>query len=304
MTFLLYAVWTFFVDPFVRVPLSRHYRTAVFFLISFLSSVVLYFFSAPVIWRTAALLFYTGIIWFLVYQVDMYLSHEKSKHVYAEDILAGERVIKPSESSRYAAQTFIARIVQKLSHPLRTWVVCTSAILFLGALISAFLAVWWTLSKELISALLVIAMIGYYYANAWWNKLSYTTTSVDMVLWLFLHGVFVWVLYAYIWDFTGTTFIFLGMIRTIIHQGIAILFAKQVRYSSQTRIYPILYWYVWSTAIASIGVMVLFSYLQLDTAFIWAVNLLYLWIIWTMIYFFSRALVIEKKPSRVMLDEE
>ena len=64
ITFLLYAVGTFFIDPFVHVPLSRHYRTAVFFLVSFLSSIILYFFSAPIIGRTAALILYVWIIWF------------------------------------------------------------------------------------------------------------------------------------------------------------------------------------------------------------------------------------------------
>ncbi len=304
ITFLLYAVWTFFIDPFVHVPLSRHYRTAVFFLISFLSSIILYFFSAPIIGRTAALIFYVWIIRFLVYQMQIYLSHEKNKNIYAEDILAWKRVIQPLENMWFSSQAFIARIIQKLSRPLRIWVVWCSVILFLWSLISAYTALWWWLSKEIIFALLVIALIAYYYANTWWNKLSYPTTSADMIWWLFLHSVFAWVLYAYIWWFTHTTFIFIGMIRTIIHHGIAILLAKQARFWSSSRKYPLLYWYTWSTALASIWVMILFSYLQLDTVFIWAVNLLYLWIIWTMMYFFSLAILPEKVTSRVKIDEE
>lgn len=304
LTFLLYAVWTFFIDPFVPMPLAWHYRTAVFFLISFLSSIILYFFSSPLIGWTSALLLYVGIIRFLVYQMKIYLAHEKKKHVYAEDILAWKKVIQATEHAWHTTQAFIARVIQKLSRPLRIWVVWCSVVLFLWSLISAFYTLWGSLSKEIIFMFLVVALVAYYYANTWWNKLSYPTTTADMMSWVFLHAVFTRVLYAYIWSFTDTTFIFIGMIRTIIHHGITILFAKQARYWLSTRKYPLLYWYTWSTAVASIWVMILFSYLDLDIVFVWAVNLLYLWIVWTMIYFFSRALLPEKPKWRVMIDEE
>lgn len=304
ITFLLYAVGTFFIDPFVHVPLSRHYRTAVFFLVSFLSSIILYFFSAPIIGWTAALILYVWIIWFLVYQMHVYLDHEKSKHIYAEDILAWKRVIQPHENIRYASQVFIARIIQKLSYTLRIWVVLCSVILFIWSLISAFYSLWWSLSKEIVFGLLVIALIAFYYANTGWHILKYPTATADMVLWLFIHSVFTWVLYAYTWDFTHTSFIFIWMIWTIIHHWIAILLWKQARFWTSKRKYPLLYWYTGSTAIASIWIIILFSYLQLDTSFIWAVNLLYLWIVWTMIYFFSRSLIPQKSTSKVMIDEE
>ncbi|MEI7477165.1 MAG: hypothetical protein WCJ81_01085 [bacterium] len=49
LTFLLYACGTFFIHPFVPLPVEWHYRTALFFVISFLSSIILYFFSVQIL---------------------------------------------------------------------------------------------------------------------------------------------------------------------------------------------------------------------------------------------------------------
>jgi membrane protein implicated in regulation of membrane protease activity len=79
------------------MPLQRHYRTAVFFIISFLTSIILYFFSIPLVGWASALVLYTGIVRLLVYQYLSFQRHEKRKDIHAEDILAGKKVIQEAE---------------------------------------------------------------------------------------------------------------------------------------------------------------------------------------------------------------
>lgn len=302
VTFLLYAGWSFFIHPLKKLPLTWHYRTAIFFLISFLSSIILYFFSVPVVWWTAALALYTAITWFLVYQMMSYISHEKRKNVYAEDILAGKKVIQPTEWVRYPTQVFIARIIQKLHHSLRTWIVRCATLLLLWWIYSAFFYPW-NVPTVIIFILLTLGLVSYYYAIHWWAKLKYPTLWPDVMLGILMHAIFAWVLYSYSGSFFDTTAIFVGMARSIIHSGIAIMIAKQSFSWQSKRKYAILYWYAGSNWLISIWVIILFSYLWLGAAFTRAVNLLYIGIIGTMLYFFSQAMQPRKK-SWIILDED
>jgi hypothetical protein len=302
VTFLLYAWWSFFIHPLKKLPLSWHYRTAIFFLISFLSSIILYFFSVPVVWWTAALVLYTAITWFLVYQMMSYISHEKRKHVYAEDILAGKKVIQPSEWARYPTQVFIARIIQKLHSSLRTWIVRCATLLLVGGIYSAFFHPW-NIPVLIIFVLLTIWAVSYYYAINWWSTLKYPTLWPDVMFGTLVHAIFAWVLYTYSWSFFDTTAIFIAMARSIIHHAIAIMIAKQSFSRNSKRKYWILYWYAWSNWLISIWVILLFSYLWLWAAFTRAVNLLYIGVVGTMLYFFSQAMQPRKKKW-IMLDED
>ena len=200
----------------------------------------------------------------------------------------------------HSSQVFITRIIQKLSFTLRISVVWCSVILFTGTIISAFFSptnLWITMTF----VLLLISYIGLYYANTGWYTLWYPTAWTDAVLWLWIHTIFAWVLRSSIWT-NFTTFVFIWMSWTIIHHGISILLWKQSHTWPWKRKYPLLYWYTMSNIVSSIGIAVLFSYLWLDSVFTIAINLLYIGIVGTMVYFFSRSL--SAQPNRGIIIEE
>lgn len=288
ISFLLYAWWSFFINPFVPLTLQWHYRTAMFFIISFLSSIILYFFSIPLIWWTAALVLYALIIRFIVYQYTSFVKHEKYKQVFAEDILAGKRVIQPEEWVRHGAQSLLYRVVSQLSSQWRIVIVRCSSLFLIGSLVSAFLPIS-IIPQSIVFILLCISAFIYYYSINGRHIIHYPTVWPDSLLGWYIHGVFIWTLWAYIGSDNLITAVFLTMARTILHHGLSIFLASQAKYRSNNRKYPLLYWHSVSTSIVCILVMILITQLWLDSLFVRAVNLLYVGIIWTMVYFFSRS---------------
>lgn len=287
ISFLLYAGWSFFINPFVQLSLQWHYRTAMFFIISFLSSIILYFFSIPLIWWTAALILYACIIWFIVYQYTSFVQHEKHKKIYAEDILAGKRVIQPAEWMRHSAQSLLYRVISQLSYQWRIIIVRCSSLFLIGAIVSAFFPIS-IIPTSIVFLLLSLWVIVYYYSLHGWSTINYPTVWPDSLVGAWIHAVFIWTLRSYTWD-SLITWVFLTMAWSILHHWLSIFLAGQAKYRDNKRKYPLLYGHNISTSLLCIWVMILLSQLWLDSLFVWAVNLIYLGIVGTMVYFFSRA---------------
>ncbi len=287
VSFLLYAWWSFFINPFVTLSLQWHYRTAMFFIISFLSCIILYFFSIPLIGWTAALILYACIIWFIVYQYTSFVKHEKHKQVFAEDILAGKRVIPPAEWIWHDAQSLLYRVVSQLPVQWHILIVRCSSIFLTGSLVSAFYPIT-IIPQSLVFILLCISLLIYYYSINWRHIIKYPTLWTDSLLWAYMHWIFIWTLWAYIGN-NLITCVFLAMGWTILHHGLSIFLASQAKYRPNSRKYPLLYWHSVSTSVLCVWVMILLSQLWLDSLFVRAVNLLYVGVVWTMVYFFSRS---------------
>lgn len=287
VTFLLYAGWSFFINPFMPLSAHRHYRTGIFFVISFLSSTILYFFSAPLIGWTSWLLFYTAIVWFLAYQYKSHLTYEKNIKVYAEDILAGKTVIQPKDSRKTDIQSSIYKAIRNIPTTWRGPLVWWWVIFLLGSFISAFNPES-TLPAGVIFLILCFAVFLYYDSVRQWDSVSYPTTGALAVLWLFMHGIFIWTIRKYIWFDNLTTCLFLTMGWTVIHHGLGIFLWWQAVYRANKRKYPLLYWYVWSTALVALGVAFFLWQVLPDASFSTGVILLYLGTVGVMIYFFLR----------------
>jgi hypothetical protein len=286
-SFILYAGGSFFINPFVPLPLQWHYRTAVFFIISFLTSIILYFFSIPLVGRAAALILYTGIVRLFVYQYISFQRHEKRKDVHAEDILAWKKVVQEAEWAWHSAQEMLVRIIDKLSLSRRTIIVWLGSILCIWTITSAFFAQS-QLGNVTIFLILVVALISYYYSISGWHQLRYPTTSQDSLVGAFIHAIFIWSLLSYV-SVYSTTFVFICILWTIVHHGISILLAWQAQLRKNERKYPLLYGYSGSTTLLSVSVLFLLNQLGLENTLVRAVGLLYVWAIGTMLYFFSRA---------------
>jgi len=287
ISFLLYACGSFFIHPFVPLPVTWHYRTAMTFLLSFLSSVILYFFSSPLLGRAAAAVLLVSIIRFFVHQQRNYIAFERKRYVGAEDILAGSLVIQESPSVWHATQTSLMQLLQGVPTYRRRIVPRSSTILCAWALISAFLG--HTVFSPLVTFLLLVAAYGMYLASLrWWHILSYTTTWPDALVWLYGHAIFLWMLRSYF----GTNFqtsVFLAMARTLMALSACIFAAQQARHRTWSRKYPLMYGLCGSSILVWGIVMLFFSQLGLESGFVRAINVLFGGIMGTLVYFFARA---------------
>jgi hypothetical protein len=286
VSFLLYACGSFFIHPFIPLPLSWHYRTAMSFILSFLSCIILYFFSMPILWWSAAGILLCCIIWFLVYQTSTYYVTEKKRRVGAEDILAGKRVIQPEYSIWHTTKESLVTLVSHVPYYRRTILTRSSSVLCAGALWSLRL---WSHGIPMVIRLgiAIIALIIYTLSLQWWNKISYKTVWPDMLVWMFGHSIFLWV----VRDTFGTHFqtsIFITMGWTLINLAGAIVIAQQTHTTHAIRKRSLLYGYCGASVLIWILVMVFFSQLWLDTLLVWAVNLIFAWVLGTFVYFFAR----------------
>lgn len=287
VTFLLYMWWSFFINPFVPLPAQWHYRTGIFFVVSFLSSTILYFFSAPLIWRASGLLFYTVIVRFYAYQYRSYITSEKNAKVYAEDILAGKTVIQPKDTRKHDIQEVVYKAARNLPASWRLPLVLWWGIFLLGVFGSAFSQAN-TIPAGATLVVLCFSVRLYYDALRQRQTVSYPTTQALSIIGACIHGVFLWTVWKYIGFDNLTTSLFLTMGWTIIHQGLAIFLWWQAIYRNNPKKYPLLYGYVVSTVLLALGVSFFLNQVLQTPSFSTGVILLYLGIIGTMTYFFMR----------------
>lgn len=287
VTFLLYMWGSFFINPFVALPAQWHYRTAIFFVISFLSSTILYFFSAPLIWRTSGLVFYTVIVRFYAHQYKSYITSEKNAKVYAEDILAGKTVIQPKETRKHDIQKIVYKAARNLPTNWRLPLVLLWIVFLIGVFASAF-SPENSIPPGITLFILCFVLVLYYDSLRQRQSVSYPTTQALSIVWACVHTIFLWTVWKYIWFDNLTTSLFLTMGWSIIHQGLAIFLWWQVLYRNNPKKYPLLYGYVASTVFLALGVSFFLNQVLQTPSFSTGVILLYLGIIGTMTYFFVR----------------
>ncbi len=287
LTFLLYMWGSFFINPFVPLPAQRHYRTGIFFVISFLSSTILYFFSAPLIWWMSGLLFYTVIVRFYAHQYIGYITSEKNAKVDAEDILAGKNVIQPKDTRKHDFQEIIYKTAGNLPISWRLPLVLWWTVFLLGVFGSAFShtnSIWASITLFI----LCFAVVLYYDSLRQWQKVAYPTTQWLSIIGACVHFIFLWTVWKYIGFSNLTASVFLTMGWTIIHQWLAIFLWWQAIYRNNSKKYPLLYGYVVSTVLLALGVSLFLNQVLQIPSFSTGVILLYLGIIGTMTYFFMR----------------
>lgn len=287
VTFLLYMWWSFFINPFVPLPAQWHYRTGIFFVISFLSSTILYFFSAPLIWWTSGLLFYTVIVRFYAYQYRSFITSEKNAKVYAEDILAWKTVIQPKDTWKHDIQEIVYKTARNLPTSWRLPLVSWWVIFLIGVFASAFSHTN-TIPTVVTLFVLCLAVRLYYDSLKQRQTVSYPTTQGLSIIGASIHAIFLWTIWQYIWFNNLTASVFLTMGWTIIHQWLAIFLWWQAIYRNNPKKYPLLYGYVASNVLLSLGVSLFLNQVLQIPSFSTGVILLYLGIIGTMTYFFMR----------------
>lgn len=296
VTFLLYAWGSFFIHPFVPLPDEWHYRTGIFFFISFLSSTILYFFSAPLIGRGLWLVFYTIVIWFIAYQYKAFIRHEREKIVYAEDILAGEKVIKPGDTWQNKMQWKIHHAMSNLPYTWRSFLVRGGVIFLIGMFVSSF-SVSNEISGGITFLLLCFWAFLYYDSLKQRESINYPVYWELTTFWWVVHAIFIWSIRKFVWFDDLITSTLLTMWRTLVSLWTAIFAANQLFLRKDKKKKPLLYGYVFSSILVSIGLASFFPKLLENATFTTGMTLLYLWIIGIMVYFFFQAME-WRQPTR------